>query len=556
MDLLKAQFDRISKQLALLSSSQKMLTAALVAIMVMTLIWWGRYAGDPEMEPVLDQAFSAQDISRITAELASRGIHYTVSGDRILVPADRKFEVIASLSYAHLMPRDTASGFDEMMKNLSNPFNPDSTNEKLFNHGKEMMLSQIIQNFPNVAKADVMIDPTREVHVSQSIEPSATVTITMQDGEQANQQLVDAAADVVQGAQSGLARSRIKVVVGGVPRRLHDTDDGNDIDGAGSDVLELQQKAEVSRENQIKEYFSYISDLKVFVTVKVNPTSTQEHSQQFDPKKAVQKESETNNETTETTNSNPASGDPGLTTNGGLAVTGPTGGSGGSGSTETKEESKFQNFVSTTDTSTMTPAGSVSVVAASVRVPMAYFEAIFTRRNPDVKSPSDAQLQPLIEAELPKIRTDVMKCTGLTTEADVAVETYLDAAPIAVAAAQVPSALSVTTLVSGHSRDLVLGGLAIMSLFMVSMMVRKGTPALALPSMAAGPAAAAAGQPGTLNTEEALAGEVGGAGTMLNGMELDEGAVRDQQMLEQVSSMVKENPDAAATLVKRWMSRT
>ncbi len=42
MDLLKAQFDRISKQLSELSSSQKMLTAALVAIMVMTLIWWGR----------------------------------------------------------------------------------------------------------------------------------------------------------------------------------------------------------------------------------------------------------------------------------------------------------------------------------------------------------------------------------------------------------------------------------------------------------------------------------------------------------------------------------
>jgi len=555
MDLLKAQFDRVSKQLAALSSSQKMLTAALVAIMAMTLIWWGRYAGDPEMEPVLDQAFSAQDISRITADLSSRGIHYAVSGDRILVPADRKFEVIAALSYAQLMPRDTASGFDEMMKNLTNPFTPDSTNEKLFNHGKEVMLAQIIQNFPHVAKADVMIDPTREVHVSQSIEPSATVTITMQDGEQANQQLVDAAADVVEGAQSGLARSRIKVVVGGVPRRLHDTDDGNDIDGAGSDVLELQQKAEVNRENQIKDYFSYIPDLKVFVTVKVNPTSTQEHSQEYDPKKAVQKESETTSDSLENTNSNPASGEPGVVPNGGLSVPGPTAGGGGSSNTETKEFSKFQNFVSTTDTSTTTPAGTVSVVAATVRVPMAYFEAIYTRRNPDVKSPSDAQLQPLIDAELPKIRTDVMKCTGLATESDVAVETYLDATPIAIAVAQTPSVLSVTTLLSGHSRDLTLGALAVMSLFMVSMMVRKGTPALESP-VAVMAAAAAAGPAGTLNTEEALAGEVTAAGTMLNGMELDDEAVRNQQMVEQVANMVKENPDAAASLVKRWMSRT
>ena len=64
MDLLKSQLDRIQRQLAGLTASQKMLTAALVAIMVMTLIWWGRYAGEAEMEPVLDQAFSQDDIGR------------------------------------------------------------------------------------------------------------------------------------------------------------------------------------------------------------------------------------------------------------------------------------------------------------------------------------------------------------------------------------------------------------------------------------------------------------------------------------------------------------
>lgn len=556
MDLLKAQYDRISAQLAGLSSSQKMLTAALVAIMVMTLIWWGRYAGDPEMEPVLDQSFSAQDVSRITASLTSRGIRYTVSGDRILVPADRKFEVIAALSYAHLMPRDTTSGFDEMMTKYNNPFQPDSINQKLFNHGKEMMLSQIIQNFPDVAKADVMIDPTRETHVSSSVEPSATVTLTMQDGVQANDQLVDAAADVVQGAESGLARSRIKVVVGGVPRRLHDTEDGSNLNGSGSDQLELQQKAEMHRENQIKDYFSYIPDLKVFVTVKVDATSTQAHSQTYDPKKVVQKELETTSNTIESNNTSPPSGDPGVRPNVGLDV-GGSAGAGGSTSNETKETTKFGVFASNEERNTTIPAGSTTIVAASVRVPIAYFEAIYTKKNPDVKSVTDAQLKPLIDEELPKIKTDVMKCTGLATPNDVAVETYLDGAQVAAVAPQTASALSVSTLVGSHGRELMLGGLAVMSLFMVSMMVRKSTPALAAPLAAGGGAGAvAAGPVGTLNMEEALAGEATGGGTMLNGMELDDDAVRNQQMLEQVSSMVKENPDAAANLVKRWMNKT
>jgi flagellar biosynthesis/type III secretory pathway M-ring protein FliF/YscJ len=38
-------------------------------------------------------------------------------------------------------------------------------------------------------------------------------------------------------------------------------------------------------------------------------------------------------------------------------------------------------------------------------------------------------------------------------------------------------------------------------------------------------------------------------------MEMDEDSVRTQQMLDQVSTMVKENPDGAASLVKRWLSR-
>ena len=52
MDLLKKQLEKIQQQLAGLSASQKMLTASLVAIMVMTFVWWGRYASTSEMEPV------------------------------------------------------------------------------------------------------------------------------------------------------------------------------------------------------------------------------------------------------------------------------------------------------------------------------------------------------------------------------------------------------------------------------------------------------------------------------------------------------------------------
>ena len=55
---------------------------------------------------------------------------------------------------------------------------------------------------------------------------------------------------------------------------------------------------------------------------------------------------------------------------------------------------------------------------------------------------------------------------------------------------------------------------------------------------------------------EAVAGEVGEGNPMLDAVELDDSAVKSQQMLDQVQQMVQANPDAAANLVKRWLNRT
>ena len=79
MDFLKGQLDKIQQQLGGLNASQKMLTGSLVAIMVMTLIWWGRYAGTSEMQPVLPQSFSAVDVAKIQSHLRSIGIPSSVA---------------------------------------------------------------------------------------------------------------------------------------------------------------------------------------------------------------------------------------------------------------------------------------------------------------------------------------------------------------------------------------------------------------------------------------------------------------------------------------------
>src|SRR5687767_6021732 len=119
MDVLKSQLARISEQLKGLSASQKMLAGALVTIMVMTLLFWGNVAGKAEMETLLETSLSPADLNQITSRLKMQGIAYQVTGDRIVVPTDKKYEVIADLGFAQLLPQDTASTFDQIVAKLS-----------------------------------------------------------------------------------------------------------------------------------------------------------------------------------------------------------------------------------------------------------------------------------------------------------------------------------------------------------------------------------------------------------------------------------------------------
>src|SRR5205809_8628 len=118
MDTLRIQLARIQQQLGALSASQKMLAFSLLAIMALTLVFWSRYAGTADMEAVLDQSLSSDEIGRIQGELRSKGIEFKVVNDRVLVQADRKLEALAVLSYAQAVPQNTRSSYDEIIRRI------------------------------------------------------------------------------------------------------------------------------------------------------------------------------------------------------------------------------------------------------------------------------------------------------------------------------------------------------------------------------------------------------------------------------------------------------
>ncbi|HZL36908.1 MAG TPA: hypothetical protein VFC78_16425 [Tepidisphaeraceae bacterium] len=549
MDPFKTQLERMQAQLAALTPSQKMLTGALVAIMVMTLVWWGRYAGEPEMESLLPQAISAEELAGVTMALDAKGIKHVMEGDKLLVPADRKIEALAGLIYAHALPRNAVSGFDQVLKNI-NPFWSEKQTDEMWNHGREITAAQIISKFPDVLDCSVTIDPQQKVRIGASIEPTAGVTISTRGGAKVPQDLVESAADVVAGALATLKREKIHVVIDGRRRRVKGENDGGIEAG---DQLEAIQKAETRTEKRIRDFLT-IEGLRVLVDVQINPTSTQEVQTTFDKKNVVQTATQEHTRTQE--GSSPAAGgESGAGSNTGLSVAGSQNTAAPPGPTNSQDESTtlFQVNPSGSVIHRTTPSGEPKILGAAIQIPLSYFTAMYQKRNKDVKDPTEQQMQPMIDAELAKTKAGLALGAGLPDINHMSVTTYEDFVPPLPGPQIAGSGLSMTSMVTGHVKEAVLGALALMSLFMVSSMVKRAVPAPVL----AGAPMMTASSPGSpiLDIGAHLAGQAGEAGNMLDGMELDDQAVRAQQMLDQVSSLVKESPDSAASLIKRWMNK-
>jgi len=549
MDFLRNQIARIQQQVSGLSATQKMLVGALLVIMLMTLYGWSNFAGQAEMEVLLDQAMSNEDIVGIQKHLASNGIKYRVVGDRIHVAAERKYEALASLGYARALPRDTRSAFDEMIAK-SSLFDSSRKQDALLNQAKQSALSQILRNFPRVRDAAVFIDLAQQRGFAAS-ESSATVYMNTSSGESPSAQMVNAAADLVSGAVANLKRNRVKVIVNDVSYPVRGTEESDSVGAAGDERLALMQRNEQYLRERLHRHFSFIDGVQIDVSVKPNLERKETVSHTVDPKNTVQKPVVEDTVTEENSATPRGSGEPGIVPN---ALLSAEEASAGESSSETREKSRVESKVDygQVDVKSWKPAGDVEVVGVSMLVPRSYFVQVYKKRmGLSDRDPDEGTLKPFVVLELAGLKTGVKTCLGLGSDELVHVDSYTDLVPMGVGMAGMPQAASTSmvTLATSHMKEIALGVLALVSLLMVTTMVKRGAPqatvAEALPTKSA-----------VLTKGEESVGEASETSSILDGMELDEESVKARQMVSQVSNLVGENPEAAAMMVKRWLNRS
>jgi flagellar biosynthesis/type III secretory pathway M-ring protein FliF/YscJ len=94
-----------------------------------------------------------------------------------------------------------------------------------------------------------------------------------------------------------------------------------------------------------------------------------------------------------------------------------------------------------------------------------------------------------------------------------------------------------------------LGGLALVSVAMMLMMVRKASVREQLPT-----AEELVGIPPALARDsEMLVGEAAEGETPLEGIEVDDAALRRDEMLQQINNAARETPEELAALLRKWI---
>lgn len=554
MDLFKAQFDRISRQLSGLTPSQKMLTATLVAIMVMTLIFWGKYAAEPETVALFSQAPTADELLTAENALNSAGIKATESGGNLMVPTDERARAYALLSLNNALPRGSKDTFDEIAKSIS-PLASESTAKEIYNHGREVLAAAMIKDFGDVALASVRIEAQEDFHFGSPTQPRAVASVSTRD-HKVPPTLVKAVADLLESSVVDLPRSNIKVIVNGQSLSVPGEQDGDSSGEGQIDQIKLADKQ--FTETAQRALSSAVPGAFVTVTVQINNSRVDEKANKVDPKGTFSKEKQTTNSSTDTSGPAPAPPEAGVVPNTGFTTATPPAATGASTSHE-QNSTTFENFVSTTQTETHTPAGTPRPVSAAVSVPIAYYTKMYQIDNPTVKGqPSTIAMQSVIDREDKKIKEIIKGATGMTEDSAIYVAMATEPteeAPPSLAATTGASSLRLFT--PHRIKEGILGVMALASLFMVSSLVKKGATAAVAPG-ATGIASTETPTASStlLGSGEVLVGEVAGGDASLDAVELDEEAIRAQQVVEQVSKLVKENPDSAAAMVKRWMNRT
>lgn len=545
MDFLRKMVANTMAHLSALSTSHKLVIGLCVVVMALALAWMFQWSGEPEWVPVLPgQLWSEEELEMAKKVLSAE--EYRQSGRQVLVRSRDRHAIRSKLGQSGALPQDTRRGFEALMKE-SSPWKSQTqqSREWVVAYGNQLAVD--LEGWQGVRSAQVILQmPKRRGLGKKTPRPSASVSIGLSSGTDMDRGFVKAIASFVGGA-TGIPAENVQIVDTTTHKshRVHGS--GSPL---GDDLLDVRRQKEQYFQEKIGRHLG-IPGVRVSAYAELETDRRRETERTPTEGKSIEQK-ETKDETIE--NSKPVATDPGVQPNTSVALSTP-------GKDEllenTSRTTEFLSALGEKTTTTEFTLGALKKLTASINVPRAYLAGIHSRQaGNEGKTASDKDIDTIAEKEFVKIRKQVLNAIGAVDEKLVAVDWFDDGMTTLAGQGLAGGSEEASTLglLNANARKIGLGVLAVIGLVMMLMMVRKG------------PAGASRGRDGHLALAESEAelsvldsgmetiGEVGMSEAAMEGHEIDDSAVETEQRVEQVATLVKEDPEAAANLVRKWLN--
>lgn len=540
MQFLKRSWAQIAAQLSHLSTTAKALIVCLLVIMLMVAILLLAYAGSPSEVNITP--FVGGDVTQGAALLDRRGVSHRLDGGQIWVPVGHRDQALQVLVQGDMLAADTDRAFQDLIDRQS-PWFSNEQNRQAYLQAKQSVLGRVISRMTGVKSASVVVDVPQHLRFGENfVRPSASVTIETEGGMNPKA-VVDAIAGLVAGAFVEMKPEHVRITDTRTGRGFTGGDNEKQIP---TDRLELRYAIERDHKQKIENILQYIPGVIVAVNVLTDETVTKNSEQfQYEETEPLRRQFSREEERVNQRDR----GNVGARPNTEASIRG----SGGDTTRETlaETEAEFNEKRVTARTLIKSAGHSTEQVNVTVNVPRSYFVGLFRQENPETENgPDDTALTPIVERELASIERQVKP--QITARADGLLQVSMVPDPDmilkALGVGERAGGGLVAMLQSDMMRTASLLGMTVLALGMMMMMVRKATQRPELPSVEE-----LAGVPPTLPTDEDILGEVEEVDASLEGVEVDEEDLRSRRIADQISDMVKTNPEEAARIFARWV---
>lgn len=559
MDRAKQTFNLIQDSLGRLTPTHKMLMGSVVVVLLMTLFIVGQYAGNAKSQilrvPAERRAEAVELLlaSNITAQVDAAGIRVS-NRDHL--------SAHGLLTEERLLDGASVTDLLELQTDQSWVANRQQNLQK-YNAAVARVMSQVISRWSFVDTAHVVIQtPLTTPGIGRRAEkPTAAVTLSTRNGT-LQQHEVEGIARYIAGGVLNLSPSDVQIVTTlGHSYQV----DGDEFAMSGR-IHELRDQVEEHYRDKIFAATGHIAGIRIAVNAQLNATQStrRDLSYKDDGKGSVLLPSTERSYRTESgQKSSGARG--GAQPNTGTSSQ-DTGSKDATSSTSDEAETTYEGHPGMVETTTQDPGGQAVRVDATITIPRGYVASVWKEKNADAGAePEDADIQTefarirdsLVSAVTPLINTSANRTAedqdDTLTEGEVVIDMYHDFGTIHFGPGGGVMGLETgiaNRLVSGGViRDVGLGMLAVVSLFMMFRLVKTGTAETELPS-----AEELVGIPPQLQSESEFVGEAEEADAPMDAIELSDDQMRSSKLIEQVQEMVSANPGDASRLISKWIN--